>query len=84
VAHLTNNKDVFVCILHYHCSSGLLQQYEQLLEAMVGPGEAHELQLDRTPMAKALTSDSNFSISSELGLRYPTLLAMINSEDLHL
>ncbi len=84
MAHLTNNKDVFVCILHYHCSSGLLQQYEQLLEAMVGPGEARELQLDRTRMAQALTSDRIFSISCELGVRYPTLLAMINREDLHL
>ncbi len=40
MAHLTNNKDVFLCILRYHCHCGLLQQYEQLLEGMVGPGEA--------------------------------------------
>ncbi len=33
---------------------------------------------------KALTGDRNFSISCELGVRYPTLLAMINREDLHL
>ncbi len=31
VAHLTNNKDVFLCILRYHCHRGLLQQYEQML-----------------------------------------------------
>jgi hypothetical protein len=31
VAHLTNNKDVFLWILRYHCRSGLLQQYKQLL-----------------------------------------------------
>jgi hypothetical protein len=43
VAHLTNNKDVFLCILHYHCRRGLLQQYEQLLEDMVGPGEARKI-----------------------------------------
>ena len=84
VAHLTNNKDVFLCILRYHCRRGLLQQYEQLLEDMVGPGEARDLQLDRTRMAKALTGDRNFSISCELGVRYPTLRAMINREDLHL
>ncbi len=70
VAHLTNNKDVFLCILRYHCRRWLLQQYEQLLEDMVGPGEARELQLDRTQMA-ALTGDRNFSISCELGVRYP-------------
>jgi hypothetical protein len=84
VAHLTNNKDVFLCILRYHCRRGLLQQYEQLLEDMVGPGEARDLQLDRTRMAKALTGDRNFSISCELGVRYPTLRAMINRGDLHL
>ncbi len=36
--------------------------------------EAHELQLDWTRMAKALTGDRNFSISCELDVRYPTLL----------
>ncbi len=47
VAHLANNKDAFLCILRYHCRRGLLQQYEQLLEDMVGPGEACQLRLDR-------------------------------------
>ncbi len=84
MAHLTNNKDVVLCIPRYHCRSGLLQQYEQLLEDMIGPGEARELQLDRTQMAKALTDDRNFSISCELGVSYPTLRAMVNWEDLHL
>ncbi len=84
VAHLTNTKDVFLCILHYHCHSGLLQQYELLLEDMVGSGEAHKLQLDRTRMAKVLTGDRIFSISYELGVSFPTLLAMMNREDLHL
>jgi hypothetical protein len=31
VAHLTNNKDAFLCILRYYCRSGLVQQYEQTL-----------------------------------------------------
>jgi hypothetical protein len=35
VAPLTKNKDVFLCIPHYHCSCGLVQQYEQMLEDMV-------------------------------------------------
>jgi hypothetical protein len=30
-----------------------------------------------------LTGDRNFSISIELGVHYPSLLAMINREDLH-
>ena len=86
MAHLTNNKDVFLCILRYHCRRGLLQQYEQLLEDMIGPGEAHarQLQMDRTRMEKALTGDRNFSIACELGVRYPTLRAMMNRDNLHL
>ena len=84
VAHLTNNKDVFLCILRYHCRRGLLQQYEQLLEDMIGPGEARNIQMEKTRMEKALTGDRNFSISCELGVRYPSLRAMINREDLHL
>ncbi len=51
---------------------------------MVGPGEARELHLDRTRMAKALTGDRNFSISCELGVCYPTLRARMNREVLHL
>lgn len=31
VAHLTNNKDVFLCILRFHCRCGLVQQYQQML-----------------------------------------------------
>ena len=60
VAHLTNNKDVFLCILRCHCHRGLLQQYEQLLEDMVGPGEARAIQMDRPRMKMALTGDRNF------------------------
>jgi hypothetical protein len=68
VAHLTNNKDVFLCILRYHCRRGLLQQYEQLLEDLVGQDEACAIQMDQTRMEKALTGDRNFSISCELGV----------------
>ncbi len=68
VEHLTNNKDMFLCILCYHCSSGLLQQYKQLLEDMIGQGEACNIQLEKTQMEKALTGDRNFSISCELGV----------------
>ena len=84
VAHLTNNKDVFLCILRYHCRRGLLQQYEQMLEDMVGPGEARAIQLDRTRMEQALTGDRKFSISCESGVRYPSHRAMMNRTDLHL
>ncbi len=31
VAHLTNNKDIFLCILRFHCRCGLIHQYQQIL-----------------------------------------------------
>ncbi len=75
---------MFLCILRYHCRRGLLQQYEQLLEDMIGPGGARNIQMEKTRMENALTGDRNFSISYELGVQYPSLLAMMNRKDLHL
>jgi hypothetical protein len=87
VAHLTKNKDVFICILHTVTAAvGLLQQYKQMLEDMVGHDdlEVRAIQLDRTRLEKALTGERNFSISCESGVCYPTLQAMMNRADLHL
>ena len=64
-------------ILRYHCSSGLVQQYEQMLEDLVDASdcEARPLALDQDKIEKALHGDSNFSISCELGLLgYTSLL----------
>jgi hypothetical protein len=87
VAHLTNNKEVFLCILRYHCRHGLIQQYEQMLEDMLDHDNdyaSRPLELDQAKIEQALTSDRNFSISCEIGVRYPTLKAMLNRDDLHL
>ena len=86
VAHLTNNKDVFLCILRYHCRRGLVQQYEQMLEDMldVNQSDARKLAIDHDKIEQALTGDRNFSISCELGVRYPMLKAMLNREELHI
>jgi hypothetical protein len=91
VAHLTNNKDVFLCILRYHCRRGFIQQYEQMLENVLDQGASQgegqvsrKLDLDHEKIASVLNGDRNFSIACELGVRYPTLRAMLNSEDLNL
>jgi hypothetical protein len=34
VANLTNNKDVFMCILRFHARAGYLQHYKTLLTAI--------------------------------------------------
>ena len=87
VAHLTNNKDVFLCILRYHCSSGFLQQYEQILTDLLDVAEGSatgKLVVDSAKIQQALEGDKNFSIAWELGLRYPTLKAMLNRDELHI
>jgi hypothetical protein len=58
VAHLTNNKDVFMCILRYHCRHGFVQQYEQMLEDMVGEGAGSQnMALDQDKIASVLKGD---------------------------
>jgi hypothetical protein len=79
VAHLTNNKDVSLCILRYHCHRGLVHQYEQMLEDMLdAAGESESMSrpvaIDHDKMQQDLSSDRNFSIACELGLwEYATL-----------
>ena len=36
VANLSNNKDVFMCILRFHARAGYLQHYETLLKELNG------------------------------------------------
>ena len=70
IAYLTNNKDVFLCILRYHCRRGLVQQYEQMLEDMLAnnaDSDARKLAIDQDKIEQALTGDRNFSIACELG-----------------
>ncbi len=40
--------------------------------------------MDQDEIHLAFSGDRNFSIASELGVRYSTLNAMLNREDLHL
>jgi hypothetical protein len=46
--------------------------------------EARPLPLDQAKIEKAFHRDRNFSMSCELGIRYLSLKAMLNCEDLHL
>ena len=75
MAHLTNiDKDVLLCILHYPCRRGPVQQYEQMLEDMVdgNDAESRPLAMDQAKIEQELNGARNFSISCELG--YATLL----------
>ena len=56
-----------------------------MLEDMLDEnGDARKLAMDQDKIEQALTCDRNFSIACELGVRYPTLKAMLSREALHI
>jgi hypothetical protein len=78
VANLTNNKDVFMCILSFHAWAGYLQTYESLLKPVnVHPGSA-PVDDDQYQVECAALSDRNFNLACETGIRYPSLVTMLN------
>ena len=77
VANLTNNKDVFMCILRFHARAGYLQTYETLLkEINMHPGSA-PVEDDQFLVESVALSDRNFNLACETGIRYPTLVTML-------
>ena len=42
VAHLTNNKDVFLCILRFHTRAGFLQNYERIVSELQGKADGQD------------------------------------------
>jgi hypothetical protein len=78
VANLTNNKDVFMCIMCFHARAGYLQTYETLLkEINEHPGSA-PVEDDQYLVESVALADRNFNIACETGIRYPSLVAMLN------
>ncbi len=78
VANLTNNKDVFMCILCFHARAGYLQTYETLLkEINEHPGSA-PVEEDQYQIESVALAGSNFNVAWETGIRYSSLVAMLN------
>ena len=85
IANLTNNKDVFMCIIRFHALVGYLQTYETLLkEINAHPGSAYVPDADDQYQVECLSlADRNMNIPCETGIRYPSLTAMLNSRDMY-
>ena len=80
VANLSNNKDVFMCILCFHARAGYLQKYETILkEINLHPGSA-PVQDNQYQVECLALSDCNFNLACETGtwICYPSLVAMLN------
>ncbi len=78
VANLTSNKDVFMCILCFHARAGYLETYKNLLkEVNLHPGSAPVAD-DQHQVECFVLTDCNFNIACETGIRYPSLVVMLN------
>ena len=85
IANLTNNKDVFMCIIRFHARVGYLQTYETLLkEINTHPGSDNVPGADDQYQVECLAlADRNMNIPCESGIRYPSLTAMLNRRDMY-
>ena len=78
VANLSNNKDVFMCILRFHARAGYLQHYETLLKELNEHPASEAVPPDQYEVERVALSDRNFNLACETGIRYPSLVAMLN------
>ena len=82
MANLTNNKDVFMCILRFHARAGYLQTYETLLkEIRAMPGSDGDA-ADQYDVECVALADRNLNVPCESGIRYPSLIAIMNRHDM--
>ncbi len=82
VANLTNNKDIFMCIIRFHARAGYLQHYETLLKEINSHPGSDEVPPDQYAVETIALADRNLNVPCELGIRYPTLIAMQNRADM--
>jgi hypothetical protein len=78
VANLSNNKDVFMCILRFHARAGYLQHYETLLKELNAHPATDPVPPDQYEVECVALSDRNLNVPCESGIRYPSMLVMHN------
>ena len=81
VANLTNNKDIFMCIIRFHARAGYLQQYETLLKEINSHPGSEEVPPDQYEVETVALADRNLNVPCESGIHYPSLVAMLNREE---
>jgi hypothetical protein len=59
VAKLTNNKDIFMCIIRFHARAGYLQQYEILLKEINSHPGSEEVRPDQYEVETSALADRN-------------------------
>ncbi len=67
-----------MCILRFHAEAGYLQTYEKLLkEINLHPGSV-AVPDDQYHVERVALAGCNFNLACETGIRYPSLVAMLN------
>jgi hypothetical protein len=84
---LTNKKDVFMCILRFHACAGYLQTFETLLKEIQsrpgsGRAEPEAESADHYAVDCIGLAVRNFFVPCESGIRYPSLIAIMNQRDM--
>ena len=77
VANLTNNKDVFMCILRFHARAGYLQHYETLLKELNEHPASDPVPPDQYEVESASLADRNLNVPCESGIRFPSYMVML-------
>ena len=77
MANLTNNKDVFMCILSFHAHAGYLQQYKTLLKELNKHPASDSMPADQYEVECASLADSNLNVPCESGIRFPSYMVML-------
>ncbi len=72
VTNLSNNKDVFTCILCFHARAGYLQHYKTLLKGLNMHPASDPVPPDQYEVECASLSDCNLNVPCESGICYPS------------
>jgi hypothetical protein len=67
-----------MCILRFHARAGYLQTYETLLNEINSHPDSDEVPQDQYAVESVALADRNFNVPCESGIRYPSLIVMMN------
>jgi hypothetical protein len=71
-----------MCIILFHARDGYLQTYDTLLkEINVHPG-SEQVPTDQYEVECSALADHNFNVPCKTEIRYPSLIDMINHQDI--
>ncbi len=67
-----------MCILRFHARAGYLQHYETLLKEINAHPATDPVPPDQCEVERVALSDHNLNVPCESGIRYPSMLVMLN------